>query len=190
MIGHSLASRRLPAPLMSRAGRAGEPFIEEQGRGRLQFFLPSRRISKVGRRCTLFWWIGRVVDAKCLIVEKCSITKYQFQSIKLPVLSIKSAFCSTDLFSGFPLFLSLFFFCKQREEERERNPPKRAWNPSNRSAAYFLVHQIDFVFRAFGGLWWIKTINNSTACEKTHRNPSIHPCFPPTPPGACFYGLH
>lgn len=185
-----LASRRLPAPLMSRAGRAGEPSIEEQGRGRLQFFLPIRRISKVGGRCTHFWWICGFVDAKYLIVEKCCLTKCRFKSIKLPVLSIKSAFCSTGHFSGFALYLSLFFFCKQREEERERHPSKRACNPSNRSAAYFLVHQIDFAFRAFGGLWRMKTINNSMVCEKSTRNPSIHPCFPPTPPGACFYGLH
>lgn len=190
MIGHSLTSRRLPAPLMSRAGRAGEPSIEEPGRGRLQFFLPSLRISKVGGRCTHFWWICMFVDAKCLIVEKCSLTKYRVKSIKSPVLSIKSGFCSTGMFSGFALSFSLFFFCKQREEERERHPSKEALNPSNRSAAYFLVHQIDFVFRSFGGLWWMKKINNSKACDKTHRNPSIHPCFPHTPLGACFYGLH
>lgn len=181
--------RRLPVPLVSRERRTGEPPFEEQGPGRLQFFLPCLQISKVVGRCAHFWWICLFSDAKLLIVEMYSNIKQRVLSIKCSVLSIKLPVFSIVLFFGFTPSFSLFFFCKQREEREERHPPKRAANPSNRSAAYFLVHQIDFAVRAFGGNWWMKLFCISRTCDKTARNPSIHPCFPPTPLGACFYGL-
>lgn len=181
-----LAMSVLPVPLISIAGRAGEPLFEGMGPGGLLFFLPGRNSPKVGGRCTLFWWIGWVVDAKSLIVEQKFLTKWGETSTKSVFSSTKSVFSSTTAFFGFTPLFSLFSLCKQEEEEEERHPPKGAFNPPILSGAYFLIHQLHFAFRAFGGLWWMKNRLSSMACVAIHQYPPIHLCFPPPPPEEVF----
>ncbi len=181
-----LASRRLPAPLMSRAGRGREPSFEGTGAGRTLFFCPGAGFPKVGGRCTHFWWIWWLFAAKSLILEQKCLTKWVDSSTISALSSTISVFCSTTAFSGFTPSFSLFFFYKQRRRRERRHPPNRAFNPPIFRAAYFLGLQIDFAFRSFGGLWWMKFVVFSNSWCAIHQYPPIHQCFPPPPPEEVF----
>ena len=142
----------LPAPLMSRARRAGpNTFFEGMGRGGDLFFCPVGQRPKVGGGSARNWWIWWMLGAKSLIVEQNPLTSCHVLSIKLPVLSTSYLFLSIRRFSAPAPSFSLFSFCKQRRRREERHPPVRGRNPPVVNAAYFLVHQLYFAFVLSGG---------------------------------------
>lgn len=143
----------LPAPLMSRARRAGpNPFFEGMGRGGVLFFCPVGQRPKVGGGSARNWWILGMICAKSLIVEQnCSINCGVLSIICRPA-SIICAVLSIRPFSAPRPSFSLFSFCKQRRRRRERHPSEDRGNPPVEKQAY---SSCGLLAVGFCGFWWI-----------------------------------
>lgn len=147
-----LASRRLPAPLMSRACRAGEnPCFEGNGRGGSKKFCPGAGFQKVVGRCTPNWWIGECFSPKLLIVERYCLTNWPFSSTKTAFSSTSCANSSTSLFFDFrPLSSSFSFVYKEKREKRASTKEGRRSTNSKRC----LFFNPPLVLRVSRN-WWI-----------------------------------
>lgn len=175
-----LASRRLPAPLMSTNSRAN-PVRRGQGPAGSKFFCPGAGLQKVAGRCTQYWWIVADRLAKSLILEQNSITNCLDSSIKLQLLSIKCLFLSTTAFFGLgPSSLSFSFVNK---EERERKASIKENRQSIKSTGRLFFNPS--VLLRISRIWWILMDVKSNIFKRLPFNPSKStnpPVFSPTPP--------
>lgn len=180
-----LASRRLPAPLMSSAGPGCKPAFEGQGPGGSIFFCPGSGFPKVGGRCTHFWWIWWLCAAKSLILEQKCITKWSETSTKQAFSSTKPVFSSTTLFFGFSS-LSLSFSFVNKEEEEEKASTKEGRRSTNSEGCLFFHPPVGLRFSL---IWWMVVdvicfVFNGLVCDPPiSSNP---PWFSPSPPEEVF----
>ena len=73
-------------------------------------------------QCTVFWWIRGLADAKSLIVDSYSLTKYPAQSTKCLYSSTKCRFSSTGRFAVFGPSFSFFpLIIKEKEKIKASN---------------------------------------------------------------------
>lgn len=69
-------------------------------------------------QCTDFWWIVGLADAKSLIVDSYSLTKWVWKSTKCFYSSTKCLFCSTCRFAVFAPSFSFFpLIIKEKEKK-------------------------------------------------------------------------
>ena len=171
----------LPVPLMNRASRPPESPFEEGGRAARKNFLPGRNGKKVGGQCTVFWWIRCLGDAKSLIVDSYSLTKWVWQSTKCADSSTKCLYSPPFRFCRFgPLFSFFSLIIKEKEKIKASTKEKVASTKVNRC----LFFNPPIALR-FSRNWWIlvdfnRFIFNGLRCDPPiSTNP---PVFSPTPP--------
>lgn len=168
----------LPAPLMSRAGRARKPSSEGWGRPALKNFCLGESAPKVGRRCTHYWWMASAFAAKSLILEHYPLTKWAETSTKPASSSTKPAILSTTCFSVFGLFsLSFSFVNKEEEEEKAIHQKRRSIHQSlplpifsSTSCTSLLSHLVDGGGLKTSFIQWL-----AMRSTKIHQSTSVLP---------------
>ena len=166
---------------MSRAGRAPKPSIEDGGRSARKNFLSGRNRKKVGMQCTVFWWIRGLSDAKSLIVDSYSLTKYPAQSTKCLYSSTKCRFSSTGRFAVFGPSFSFFpLIIKEKEKIKASTKENETSTKVNR-CLFFNPPKLS----RFSRNWWILVdlkrfvFNGLRSDPPISTNPPVFSLYPP-----------
>ena len=171
----------LPAPLMSRASRPPESPFEGWGRSARKNFLHGRNRKKVGMQCTVFWWIRGLADAKSLIVDSYSLTKYPAQSTKCPYSSTKCRFSSTGRFAVFAHSFSFFPLIIKEKEKKEASTKENESSTKVNRCLFFNPPKLS----RFSRNWWIVVdfkcfvFNDLRADPPISTNPPVFSLYPP-----------
>lgn len=166
---------------MSRAGRAPKPSLEGGGRSARKNFLPGRNRKKVGMQCTVFWWIRGLSDAKSLIVDSYSLTKWLWKSTKYLISSTKCLFSSSGCFAVFGPSFSFFPLIIKEKEKKEASTKENETSTKVNMCLFFNPPKLS----RFSRNWWIAVdlkcfiFNGLRDDPPISTNPPVFSLYPP-----------